>query len=248
MRYISLLLISILTFCYTAEADTSVSQAVAVKVASIMKKNEDAIKVANDTALKDLKKLLLANKKDKNGSVLIALKINKLDKADKDAIELIKDIPPESQDLLGAQGDADKYISEVKAKLIVEALAKNKLTSQDWDNLPGKGIEVTAPIFQMPIQGRKGARFLMIPHPTETIVSTIAGGSKKQCNWRQASLSAQLLVNDEIRMQIALDTLLPFTSDGSTLRFHFPGGAEGGDWHSKTGFIRVKVYEVVPLE
>jgi len=250
MRYISLLLISLFALVYAAEAETSVSQAIAVKVASIMKKNEDVVKVANEASLKDLRKLLLANKKDKNASVLIALKINKLDKTDKDAIEWIKDIPPESQDLLGAQADPNRYINEVKAKLIVDALAKDKLTEKDWDSLPGIAINISVNRDKnIQINGYK--KILIVPCPND--------------KWRRSTdwpfIDWRGSKDGEMKLAIYVTKIdglgsdpqmIPYVGIPIEIKDGFTGNLRpntGGTIAiTGSGFIRVKIYEVVPLE
>lgn len=243
MRLISLFLTSLLLCCYAAETDTSVSQAVAVKVASVMKKQEDAIKVANDVALKELRKMLVTYKKDKNACVLIAIKINKLDKTDKDAIELIKDIPPESQDLLGQVGDPGKYISEIKAKLIVDALAKNKFTEADWNTLAGKIVTIEDSK-DRPLQigsFSKGV-VLIVPNPNDrwNKCSYKGDGAFNQLQGLFEKTNAK---NENEKETVFTELLCTIPEQGTLSLYCFASGGA-----KPKGSIRVKIYEVVPLE
>ncbi len=80
--------------CASAEATTlEASSAVATKITAIMKKQEDGIKGINDEALKQLKKLLASNKKDKYTSILIAKSIVRIDGKDKDALDVLSGVP-----------------------------------------------------------------------------------------------------------------------------------------------------------
>jgi hypothetical protein len=242
MRYILLFLI---LSCYAAE-DT-VSQAVAVKVSNIMKRQEDAVKIANETALKDLKKMLVSNKKDKNACILIAKKIIGLDKEDKESLEILKDVPVEMATLLGDKGDPGKYISEAKAKFISEALMKGKFTSTEWDSMPGEILICKTWRTPTSLNWKKGQRIFAVPHPTETFL----GGDNKKYTWNSGSgvtCGCETLSTKEGEpvtvLPMGASVLLPYDTQKVDLLL-FAGGAQ---WPNSKGSIRVKIYEVVPFE
>jgi len=244
MRYFILFVCAFLLtglICICTAEEASVSPQIAAKVGSIMKKNEDAIQIANDAALKDLKKMLASYKKDKNACILIAIKVHRIDKEDKDANEILKDVSVETADLLGGKGDAGKYISEVKAKLIADAFTKGKFTEKDWDNLPGQVIEIDDSRDRPKLIGAfaKGA-ILITPNPNDrwNKCSYKGDGAFNQLQGYFERASAK---NDK---DILVTDLLYVTPEQGTLSLYCyaSGGAK------PKGSIRVKIYEVIPFE
>jgi len=245
---------------YTAE-EASVSSQIAAKVSSIMKKNEDVVQIANDAALKDLKKMLVTYKKDKNGCILIAMKMHKIDKDDKESLEILKDVPVDMADLLGEKGDAGKYMSEVKAKTISEALAKGKFTGKDWDSLPSYKVLSIKPCTMdgNAVGGlcfgkiEKGTKLLIVVHPEDLWRDTggIAwenwAGKQKAGNVGSTGPMAYALLPEEDAKQNPIvgsvsETLIIVSGKGLLYL-----GSKNGSGISQ-GFIRIKVYEVIPFE
>lgn len=92
------ILLVLLIACAAIAADAvpvkdTVNSAIAAQVSNLMQKNTDKVTAANVETIKGLKALLAKNKKDKAASVLIAVKIHKLDANDVDALGILKDVP-----------------------------------------------------------------------------------------------------------------------------------------------------------
>jgi hypothetical protein len=225
-----------------APAKDSVSPAIAAQVSSLMQKNTDEVNAANAKAAKGLKALLAKNKKDKAASVLIAVKIHKLDPSDADALAILKDVPADQQDLLGQAGEPGKYITDVQAKLIADALSKGKFTAKDWDSLPGTPVEVKATNTSMKCGPMaKGSQWIVIPNPEE--------------KWRETATSPWVNYKGNGSRQIMIARGLSDAGNPIDLKVGTPNQITdvvtldvsmntGGP--PCAGSIRIKVYEVVP--
>lgn len=217
-------------------------QAVAVKVSSIMKKYDDVVQSASEAAIKDLKKMLVANKKDKNACILIATKVYKIDREDKDALEILKDVPVDVADLLAEKGDAGKYISEVKAKLIADALAKDKFTEKDWESLPGTILNVNPRQAGVSLGWVGKKRMVIIPCPTD---KWKAGKESPFVDWRGGNnISLSLVLKNELAEDVETfkaGVVIELDCKKISILMKQPHP-------TRIGSIRVRIYEVVPIE
>lgn len=232
-----------------APAKDTVNPAIAAQVSNLMQKNADKVTAANAETIKGLKALLARNKKDKAASVLIAIKIHKLDANDADALVILKDVPADQQDLLGTAGDAGKYLTDVQAKAISDALTKGKFTAKDWEGLPGKAIEVSVGVAMNASYIGHGQRILAVPCPDD---KWRRSSEWPLVDWRgskdgEMRLSLWIKKDDgsvEPQTQIYTGAVIELKS-GFIAQFKPSTGGSIGNQGS--GLIRVKLYEVVPV-
>ena len=67
---------------------------------------------------------------------------------------------------MGDVGEPGKYMGDVQAKLIADALAKGKFTGKDWDALPGKEI-VCNPAPTKLLAAEPNRSYLIVPQPED---------------------------------------------------------------------------------
>jgi hypothetical protein len=238
---LKILLLSLLVISMIA-AEATPSTAAAKAVSDILSQREDVVKKADTKAIRELKSLLFKFKKDKASSILIAVKLHKISADDADAIAILKDVPAGDQDLLGDVGEPGKYLTDVQAKVIADALAKGKFTGKDWDALPGKIVEVKPEGPGVKVGAlKKGTICLIVPNPDD--------------KWRSHETSPWTNYKGEGPYQILKVKTTSEKGDPQELRLGAVNALSSDTILSLaksdaggTGSIRVKVYEVVSNE
>jgi len=235
------LILSLLAISLIA-SETPSTQA-AAKVSDVLSKREEIVKKADAQAIKELKSLLVKFKKDKQTSILIAVKLHKLSADDADAIAILKDVPVGDQDLLGEMGEPGKYMGDVQAKLIADALMKGKFTGKDWDALPGTGYVIGSTEAPIVLTWTGEKRFILVPNPDDKWKQekTIASVDWKGGN--NAREMALVLRSESINSVDFYDAgkILSAKLEKTAVSIRVPGSM-------RIGSIRVKIYEVVPTE
>lgn len=249
-RIVPLLLIAYAAMAAdAAPGKDTVNPAIAAQVSSLMQKNTDEVNAANAKAAKSLKALLAKYKKDKAASVLIAVKVHKLDPNDADALAILKDVPADQQDLLGQAGEPGKYITDVQAKAISDALTKGKFTAKDWEALPGKSVSISSDYYKA-LQGgtgaiaiHKDATYLIVPNVDDKW--HLASDPPVNYLGGKGHLKLQgILKTDKDSRKDSRDVEIgkPFkASSDATLEF------SADMFGAAVGSVRVLVYEVVPV-
>lgn len=231
-----------------SEAAPMVPNPAAAKQASdALQTRDEAVKAADAKAVATLKKMMTKYKKDTPTLTMLAVKLHKLDPNDADAIAALKDVPADQQDLLGEAAQPGKYLTDVQAKVIADALAKGKFTGKDWEALPGKPIEVSSDYYKATHEGGevkgmalvKDAVYLVCPNTEDKwrknkdpLVSYLGSGAilKLQAFAVSANEKREIPIGKPMKME-----------SGGTLELM----ADSIGW--AVGSIRVKVYEIVPI-
>jgi hypothetical protein len=148
-----------------ATADAPPNPQTAKAVSDLMQKHDEVVKAADAQTIKSLKKLLAKSKKDTASTIMIAVRIHKLDPEDQDSLAILKDVPADQQDLLGNQTEPGKYMTDVQAKAIKDALEAGKFSDKDWDALPGIPLEVKPTGSKASLEPGK---YLVVPNQSDT--------------------------------------------------------------------------------
>lgn len=196
---------------------------------------DETVKAAGAKAAATIKKLMVKYKKDTATVTMLAVKLHKLDPNDADAIAVLKDVPADQQDLLGNAAEPGKYLTDVQAKVIADALAKGKFTAKDWEALPGSIYELKAGSVPMKtgISGKKGAAVLVVPNPDDRwrVAETVPAEDYKD--------KLYVVINGD-KSKVFASPIRKIASDGDVI-------IDGAVPQSVSGSIRVRVFEVVPI-
>lgn len=240
--------------CIFAGEATQPLPNVAKQVSDVLQARYEATRKADLAATKELKKLFIKYrdvvKNQRPTLIAISIALNKIDPNDGEVILVLKDVPADQRDLLGDSTEPGKYLTEVQAKFIADALVKGKFTGKDWDALPGKVITLNPAVEASPTLCSKGQTIIAVPHPED---KWRQNKNAPMVNWlggveKTMELTLKIVSTKEqeaptlLRLGDAPIKKLP--CDGSFVLTSFIGP----DALHRTGSIRVKVYEVVPVE